>query len=289
MKLYNSLSRQVERFKPRTGSPVAMYVCGITPYDTTHLGHAFTYVMFDVLRRFVHTAHRWPVRYVQCVTDIDDDILRRAAETGTDWRQLGREWTLRFITDMARLNVLAPDHYPGATAYVRAIQELVERLLSLGRAYIAGGNVYFRVASDTDFATIAQLPHTELVRIAAERGTRIDDPNKTDPLDFVLWQGAAPGEPAWSSPWGLGRPGWHVECSAMASALLGPQVDIQGGGADLLFPHHACCIAISEAVSGVRPWVRNWVHTAMVRKDGVQTYALPILHKIESLGIRDQS
>lgn len=270
MQLFNSQSQTLERFRPRPGQAVGVYACGITPYDTTHLGHAFTYVVFDVLVRFLRTVHHWPVCYVQCVTDIDDDILRRATECATDWRQLGQVWTRRFTDDMARLNVTPPDRYPGATAYIGAIQAMVTELLRQDRAYQVGGNVYYRVKSDPDFAVMARLPYEELLRIAAERGTRTDDPNKLDPLDFVLWQGAAVGEPAWLSPWGPGRPGWHIECSAMAASLLGSPVDIQGGGADLLFPHHACCTTISEAVTGVRPWVRWWIHTAMVRKDGAK-------------------
>ena len=266
--LYNTLTHQLERFRRRTGEPVTVYVCGITPYDTTHLGHAFTYVTFDVLIRHLETVHQWPVRYVQNLTDIDDDVLKRATQTGEDWRSLGLQWTSRFTDDLTALNLRPPDRYVGATAQIAPIRANIEALLAAELAYVRNGSVYFRVAADPGFGALAALAHDEMLTVANERGNFPDDPNKADPLDFVLWQAGKPGEPAWHSPWGEGRPGWHIECSTIARALLGDQVDIHGGGADLVFPHHACEIAQCEPLTGVRPWVRFWMHVAMVRMDG---------------------
>lgn len=270
MRLYNTLTRSVERFRPSPNRPVGVYVCGITPYDTTHLGHAFLYVVFDVLVRHFETVHSWPVRYVQNVTDIDDDILRKAAQVNQDWRSLGQAWTQRFTADLAALNVRPPDAFPGATAYIPHIQRQVMALVDAGRAYARNGSVYYRVATDPDFGALAGLTPAEMLTTANERGNRPDDPNKTDPLDFVLWQAGQPGEPAWHSPWGPGRPGWHIECTSMATALLGTQVDIHGGGGDLVFPHHACEIAQAEPLTGVRPFARCWLHVAMVHMDGAK-------------------
>jgi L-cysteine:1D-myo-inositol 2-amino-2-deoxy-alpha-D-glucopyranoside ligase len=270
MRLYDSLTEEVQRFRPRPGQAVSIYACGITPYDTTHLGHAFTYVVFDVLVRHLETVHRRTVRYVQNLTDIDDDVLRKSAELGQDWRSLGSEWTERFTHDLTQLNLRPPDRYPGATAFVPTILRNVTALLQQGRAYERQGSVYFRVASDPDFGRLGHMDYADMLAMANERGNRPDDPLKEDPLDFVLWQAGQPGEPAWTSPWGAGRPGWHIECTSMGTALLGPQIDIHGGGADLAFPHHSCEIAQSEAVTGVRPFVRCWLHVAMVEMDGVK-------------------
>lgn len=268
MRLYNSATHTVERFRPRPGQPVGLYVCGITPYDTTHLGHAFTYVTFDVLQRHMRTVHGWPVRYVQNLTDIDDDVLRKAAATGEDWRALGLRWTAVLRADLGRLGLLPPAHYPGATSRVPEIIADVGRLIALGHAYERHGSVYYRTADDAAFGALAGLPRPALLDLANERGNDPADPNKDDPLDFVLWQAGRSGEPAWNSPWGPGRPGWHIECSTLATFHLGAPVDVHGGGGDLIFPHHACEIAQAEPVTGVRPWVRHWMHVAMVRMDG---------------------
>ncbi len=268
MRLFNSFTQQLERFRPRPGTPVSLYVCGITPYDTTHLGHAFTYIVFDVLGRHLAQVHGWPVRYVQNVTDIDDDILRKAGELDQDWRALGTAWTRRFVEDLTALNVRPPDHFPGATAYIPAILDSIAVLMRQQHAYVRNGSVYFRVDSDPRFGRLGHLDRAGMLATANERGNRPDDANKEDPLDFVLWQAQQPGEPAWRSPWGPGRPGWHIECTAMALSLLGAEVDIHGGGADLAFPHHACEVAQSEAVTGHRPFVRWWVHVAMVHESG---------------------
>ncbi|MDP9355574.1 MAG: cysteine--tRNA ligase [Chloroflexota bacterium] len=268
MHLYSTQTGRVERFTPRDGA-VGLYVCGVTPYDTTHVGHAFTFLTFDVLLRYLRfDGHA--VTYVQNVTDIDDDILRKAREVGTTWDQLGDQEIAKFRQDMRDLNALDPDHYVRATDYIPPMVEMIEKLLKADHAYEAGGNVYFSIESDPDFGKLSHLSRPEMLPVANERGNVADDPNKRDPLDFVLWQAAQPGEPAWDTPWGSGRPGWHIECSAMATSLLGPTVDIHGGGADLIFPHHECEISQSEHATGVSPFVRYWVHTAMVEYQGTK-------------------
>ncbi|HSG16505.1 MAG TPA: cysteine--tRNA ligase [Anaerolineae bacterium] len=266
MQLYNVLTRQLEAFEP-AGDPVTVYVCGITPYDTTHLGHCFTYASFDVLIRYLEFLGR-DVRYAQNVTDIDDDILRRAREVGDDWLALGNRWTTHFIDDSHALNILPPDHFPRATDVIDGILTAVQDLLTSGVAYESNGSVYFHVASDPEYGKLSRLPYDEMLPIANERGNRPDDPNKRDPLDFVLWQAEADGEPAWESPWGSGRPGWHIECSTMSAKLLGRPIDIHGGGADLIFPHHESEIAQAECGSGEGPFSRYWMHIAMVRYQG---------------------
>jgi L-cysteine:1D-myo-inositol 2-amino-2-deoxy-alpha-D-glucopyranoside ligase len=266
LQLYNSLTDKIEPFEP-SGQAVSVYVCGITPYDTTHLGHAFTYAVFDVLIRYLeHQGH--PVRYAQNVTDIDDDILRKAREVGDDWQALGNQWTAHFIRDLQTLNVRPPDHLPRATDFIEEIVESVERLIQCGVAYESGGSVYFDVNTWDEFGKLSDLSRAEMLETANERGNNPDDPNKRNPLDFVLWQAKAEGEPSWPSPWGEGRPGWHIECSTMAAQLLGETIDIHGGGADLLFPHHECEIAQAECATGRRPFSRFWMHTAMVHHEG---------------------
>jgi L-cysteine:1D-myo-inositol 2-amino-2-deoxy-alpha-D-glucopyranoside ligase len=266
MQLYNTMTQQKESFAPAR-SYVTMYVCGITPYDTTHLGHAFTYVVFDTLARYF-AFKGWPVRYAQNVTDIDDDILRKAGQVGEDWKELGNRWTRRYLADMDALNVMRATYFPRATEEIPRIIEMTQVLLDRGYAYEKGGSVYFHVDSCDRFGQLSHLPRGEMLPVANERGNNPDDPNKRDPLDFVLWQAARPGEPTWESPWGPGRPGWHIECSAMSQHYLGDTIDIHGGGGDLVFPHHECEIAQSEQYTGVRPFVRFWVHIAMVRHEG---------------------
>jgi L-cysteine:1D-myo-inositol 2-amino-2-deoxy-alpha-D-glucopyranoside ligase len=246
---------------------VSIYVCGITPYDTTHLGHSFTYATFDTLIRYLEYTG-FDVTYVQNVTDIDDDILRKAKEVGENWKEVGDRWTAHFIRDMQALNIRPPDYFPRATDVIAEIINTVEALLAAGFAYEADGNVYFHVDDWKEFGALSQIPRREMLPVANERGNRPDDPHKKDPLDFVLWQTQAKGEPGWESPWGLGRPGWHIECSTMATDLLGDTIDIHGGGADLIFPHHECEIAQAEGATGKRPFVRFWMHTAMVRHEG---------------------
>ena len=265
LQLYNSLSRSLEEFLPADAS-IAVYVCGITPYDTTHLGHAFTYTCADLLIRYLeYRGH--PVRYVQNVTDIDDDILRAADRAGEDWKALGDRWTAHFMQDMSALNVRPPDHYPRASEVIPEICAQVQQLIEKRAAYVSQGSVYFDLRSWPQYGRLSRLSRDEMLPVANERGNKPDDPNKRAPLDFVLWQAQAPGEPAWDSPWGRGRPGWHIECSSMAGKFLGETVDIHAGGADLIFPHHESEIAQAEPLSG-RPFVRYWMHIAMVEHEG---------------------
>jgi L-cysteine:1D-myo-inositol 2-amino-2-deoxy-alpha-D-glucopyranoside ligase len=266
VKLYNTLSKKLERIKPR-GDEISIYVCGITPYDTTHLGHAFTYTSVDILIRYLESKGT-KVRYVQNVTDIDDDILRRAKEVGEDWLYLGNRWTRHFIQDMQSLNVRAPDHLPRATEAIPEIIEWVKRLVDTGVAYESGDSVYYSVDAWDAFGELSSIERQDMLPIANERGNHPDDPAKRDPLDFVLWQAMAPGEPAWESPWGPGRPGWHIECSTLSTKYLGETIDIHSGGADLCFPHHECEIAQVEPVTNEQPFVKVWMHTAMVYHEG---------------------
>jgi cysteinyl-tRNA synthetase len=271
MKLFNTLTQSLEEFVPIDDKTVRMYVCGITPYDTTHLGHAFTYVSFDTLIRYLEFCG-YTVNYVQNVTDIDDDILRKARELGIPWDVLGKRETERYLHDMDTLNVRRPDVYARATQETPTMIEIILTLLARGNAYEREGNVYYSVRQDPDFGILARAiglsDYKSMLIIANERGNYPDDPHKKDPLDFVLWQAQAPGEPFWPSPWGPGRPGWHIECSAMSMRYLGPQIDIHGGGADLAFPHHTCEIAQSEHFTGKAPFVRIWMHTGIVHQDG---------------------
>jgi len=271
MKLFNTLSQSLEEFVPIDDKTVRIYVCGITPYDTTHLGHAFTYVSFDALIRYLEFCG-YIVNYVQNVTDIDDDILRKARELGIPWDELGRRETERYLQDMDTLNVRRPNVYPRATQETPTMIEIILTLLARGYAYEREGNVYFSVSQDPDFGIMARAiglnDYESMLTIANERGNHPDDPHKRDPLDFVLWQAQAPGEPFWPSPWGPGRPGWHIECSAMSMRYLGAQIDIHGGGADLAFPHHTCEIAQSEHFTGKAPFARLWMHTGLVHQDG---------------------
>lgn len=266
MDLYNTLSRTVEAIAPQ-GRLVRLYVCGITPYDTTHLGHAATYCSFDVLVRWLEYRGA-QVRYCENVTDIDDDILREGKKRGVDWRELGNAWTAHFMRDMIALNVRPPDVYPRATETIAEIVEFDRRLIEKGLAYESGGSVYFHVKSYPDFGQLSHIPPGEMLAVANERGNFPDDPKKRDPLDFVLWQAQAEGEPAWDSPWGPGRPGWHIECSAMNYKTFGPTIEIHGGGADLIFPHHECEIAQTVNFTGEDYFARIWMHTAMVGYEG---------------------
>lgn len=266
MHLFNTQTQQKELVTANAGK-IGIYVCGVTPYDTTHAGHAFTFLTFDILVRYLRYLE-FDVTYVQNVTDIDDDILRKAKELGTTWDELGRRETERYRQDMRDLNALDPDHYLKATEHVPEMVVLIEKLIEHGNAYERNGSVYFSVATDPEFGNLSHIPTGEQLAVANERGNIPDDPNKKSPIDFILWQAAAPGEPTWESPWGPGRPGWHIECSAMSAKYLGETVDIHGGGADLVFPHHECEIAQSENATGVRPFVRYWVHAGMVGYQG---------------------
>jgi L-cysteine:1D-myo-inositol 2-amino-2-deoxy-alpha-D-glucopyranoside ligase len=265
LRLHNSLTDRREILTVRDNH-VGVYVCGITPYDASHLGHAFTYVHFDVLIRYLrHLGYR--VTYVQNLTDIDDDILQKAAELGTDWRTLGEQVADQFLDDMYWIGNLYPDAYPRATDLIPDMISLIEELLRLGWAYQKNGSVYFKVRRYKPFGQLSKLPTDSWLPVANQHGNHPDDPNKQDPIDFVLWQAKNPGEPSWHSPWGEGRPGWHIECSAMSVKFLGCPVDINGGGRDLIFPHHECSIAQTECALA-EPLARCWLHTAMVTNQG---------------------
>ncbi len=267
LRLYDALRGAVVPFVAPADGPIGLYVCGVTPYDTGHLGHAFTYLSFDVLHRYLeYLGHE--VRYVQNLTDVDDDMLRRARETGEDYLGLGNRHVTTFLTEMAALNWLAPDIYPRATEHIPQMIAMIEVLMRRGHAYAADGNVYFSVASWRRYGELSGLPRDAMLPIANERGNRPDMPGKRDPLDFVLWQASLPDEPAWSARWGAGRPGWHIECSAMATAYLGNRFAIHGGGGDLIFPHHESEIAQAEGATGERPFVAHWMHTGMLRHEG---------------------
>ncbi len=245
-----------------------MYTCGITPYDAAHLGHAATYLAYDIVRRRLHDLGYRTV-LVRNVTDVDDDMLRRSRELGVYYLDLAAEEMARFSTDMDALGLLPADSEPRATSAIPDILGFVGMVLANGHAYRAGGAVYFDVSSWPEFGSISHYGREKMLELAKERGGNPDDPEKADPLDFVLWQPSAPGEPSWESMWGPGRPGWHIECSALALRELGVTVDLHGGGSDLIFPHHECESAQSEAATGL-PFVRHWAHTGMVCYEGVK-------------------
>ncbi len=264
MQIYDTLAGEVVPFE--VGPVVTMYTCGITPYDATHLGHAATYLTYDVLqRRLRDRGHE--TRCVRNVTDVDDDILRKARSLGVHYLDLAAAEVARFDSDMAALGMLACWSEPRATSAIADIRGFIGMVLDRGHAYVAGGAVYFEVASYPGFGELSKLDRTEMLVLAAERGGNPDDPAKRDPLDFVLWQPSAPDEPAWGSLWGPGRPGWHIECSTLAMRELDTTIDLHGGGSDLVFPHHECERAQSEAATGDL-FARHWMHQAMVRMDG---------------------
>ena len=264
MRLWCTARREVVPFTP--GRVVTMYTCGITPYDSTHLGHAAVYVTYDVLqRRLRDRGHE--TRCVRNITDVDDSILGKARELGVHYLDLAAAETARFDDDLKALGVLPAWSEPRATSAIADIRGFIGMVLDRGHAYQAGGAVYFDISTFPDFGSISGYPREVMLRYAAERGGNVDDPHKRDPLDFVLWQPSLDDEPSWESLWGPGRPGWHIECSALALRELGTTIDLHGGGSDLIFPHHECERAQSEAATG-EPFVRHWMHQAMVRKDG---------------------
>ncbi len=267
MLLYNSFTATKEPYIQPTDRSVTLYVCGVTPYDTTHVGHARTYIVFDTLVRYL----RWQgadVHYCQNVTDVDDPLFERAKRDGVHWQDLAQRETERFLTDCAALNIAPPTFFPRASEEITTMIPIIETLVQLGHAYVQQGNVYFDVQSDPHFGRMARMGYDDLLSTANQRGNNPHDPHKRNPLDFVLWQRGNPDDPTWESPWGLGRPGWHIECSAMATRYLGPQIDIHGGGSDLVFPHHSCEIAQTEAATGKRPFSQFWMHVGMVFMDG---------------------
>lgn len=259
MLLYNTLSGQKEELIPQN-DVVKMYVCGVTPYAPCHLGHAMSYIVFDTIRRYLEF-RGYKVKYVQNFTDIDDKIISRANELSIAPRELAEGFIAQYFADMDALNVKRADVYPRATEEIPKIIEVIEGLIQKGHAYEVGGNVYFNVGSDPDYG---KLSHRNLDDLKA--GARIEvDEAKEHSLDFALWKAFKPGEPHWQSPWGQGRPGWHIECSAMSLKYLGETLDIHGGGQDLIFPHHENESAQSESFTGVTPFVRHWVHNGLMQ------------------------
>ena len=262
MKVYNTLSAHEEEFVPQ-GDVVKMYVCGVTPYAECHIGHAMSYVVFDMIRRYLEF-RGYKVKYVQNFTDIDDKIIKRAQEAGVTPGALAEKFIAQYFSDMDRLNVRRADVYPRATEEIPKIVEVVKGLIDKGRAYEAQGDVYFRVKSAPDYG---KLSHQRLDDLQA--GARVEvGVDKEHPLDFALWKAAKPGEPSWDSPWSKGRPGWHIECSAMSIRYLGDTLDIHGGGQDLIFPHHENEIAQSEGFTGVSPFVKYWMHNGFIQLGG---------------------
>jgi L-cysteine:1D-myo-inositol 2-amino-2-deoxy-alpha-D-glucopyranoside ligase len=244
-----------------------MYVCGITPYDATHLGHAATYVAFDLLDRAWRSAGHG-VRYVQNVTDVDDPLLERAEATGEDWVALAERETELFRADMEALRVIAPDAYVGAVEAIPLVVAMIQRLQESGAVYDVDGDLYFSVTADPDFGSVSGWDREEMMRIFPERGGDPERAGKKDPLDCLLWQAERPGEPAWGSPFGPGRPGWHIECSAIAREYLGAPLDVQGGGSDLVFPHHEMSASEAQVAQPGTPFAKAYVHAGMVALDG---------------------
>ena len=262
MLLYNSLTRQKEEFK-QISDPVRMYVCGVTTYDEPHLGHALSSMIFEVMQSYMQY-RGINVKRVQNFTDVDDKIIDRAAENGIDWFELTQEHVDTFFEAMDGLNVKRADHYPRVSEEMESIIHLIGELVDLGAAYEAGGSVYYRVRRDEDYGKLSGRTIDGMAELA-----RLEpDLLKENPEDFALWKAWKPGEPSWDSPWGPGRPGWHIECSAMARRYLGDQVDIHGGGLDLVFPHHENEVAQSESATGVVPFARFWVHNGLLRMGG---------------------
>ena len=264
IRLHDTAQRALVPFE--TGPVVSMYVCGITPYDSTHLGHAATYLAYDLLiRRLEELGHE--VRMVRNVTDVDDSILPKARELGVNYLELADAELARFQADMDALGMRPPTSEPRATEAIDGMIEMVARLLDADHAYLTHGTAYFDVSTFPRFGELSHYPHDHMVRLARERGGNPDDPHRRDPLDFVLWQASARDEPTWRAPFGAGRPGWHVECSVMSMDALGPTLDLHGGGTDLIFPHHDCEIAQSESITG-ETFSRHWMHSAMVSYEG---------------------
>ncbi len=248
-----------------------MYVCGITPYDATHLGHAATYLAFDLVHRvWLDSGHE--VHYVQNITDVDDPLFERAERDGVDWRELADRETDLFREDMAALRVLPPHDYVAATEAIGEVVELVEKMLASGAAYVVDDpdypDVYFRADATQQFGYESGYDRDTMLRLFTERGGDPDRAGKSDELDALMWRAERPGEPSWPSPFGPGRPGWHVECAAIALSRIGTGLDIQGGGSDLIFPHHEFSAAHAESVTGERRFARHYVHAGMIGWDG---------------------
>lgn len=266
MRLFDTARAEIVPFEP--GDVVTMYVCGITPYDSTHLGHANTYVTYDLLiRRLEDLGHT--VRLVRNITDVDDSILPKARELGVDFLELAATETARFHRDMVALDTRPVEAEPHATEWVAEMVALIERLETRGHVYAVDGTVFFEVSTFDSFGAVSGYDEATMITYARERGGNPEDPRQRNPLDFVLWQPSRDDEPSWDSPWGRGRPGWHIECSAMCMGILGETIDLHGGGSDLIFPHHECERAQSEAATGTT-FVRHWMHAGMVAYEGTK-------------------
>lgn len=279
-----------QRIKPvdTSGEEVGMYVCGITPYDSTHLGHAATYLTFDlVYRQLLANGHK--VHYVQNITDVDDPLFERAARDGVDWRELGTSQIDLFRSDMETLSVIPPRDYIGAMEAVDEIVVMIQRLLDAGAAYkLDHGDIYAPIDATAQFGYESNLDRATMLKFFAERGGDPQRKGKRDPLDALLWRGHREGEPAWESPFGPGRPGWHVECSAIATNRLGATFAIQGGGSDLAFPHHEFSAAHAEAAHNTQRMAGHYVHSGMIALDGVKMSKslgnLVFVHKLTEAG-----
>lgn len=266
MQIFDTARGEIVPFEP--GPEVRMYVCGITPYDSTHLGHANTYLTYDLLiRRLEDLGHE--VKLVRNITDVDDSILPKARELGVDFLDLAAQETDRFHGDMVALNTRPVFNEPHATKWVAEMVEIIETLEAKGHTYAVEGTVFYDVSTFPSFGALSGYTEDQMIEFSAERGGNPDDPRLRNPLDFVLWQPSLPDEPTWPSPWGEGRPGWHIECSAMSMGILGPTLDLHGGGSDLIFPHHECSRAQSEAANGVT-FAKHWMHGGMVGYEGTK-------------------
>jgi L-cysteine:1D-myo-inositol 2-amino-2-deoxy-alpha-D-glucopyranoside ligase len=290
MRLYDTARRGV--FAMDSGPVVSLYSCGITPYDAAHMGHAFVYLTFDVLQRRLRDAGL-ETRCVRNVTDVDDDILKKARQLGVNYLDLAAREMARFERDMQLINLLPVYCEPRATSAIPEILTMIGELFESGHAYKVENWVYFEAATFERFGQVSHESRLSMIELAAIHGGNPDDARKRDPLDFVLWQPSLEDEPAWESRWGAGRPGWHIECSALARRELGDTIDVHGGGRDLAFPHHECEAAQSESVSG-QPFVRHWLHVGLVGLDGIKmskslgnlVFVSDLAQRVESTAIR---
>ena len=265
VRIHDTSSGGVVETRPE--GPARLYVCGITPYDATHIGHAATYLAFDLLNRAWRTAGH-EVAYVQNVTDVDDPLLERAEKVKVDWVALAERETELFRHDMEALRVLAPDHFIGAVESIPLVIDLIVRLQEIGAIYQVDSDLYFSVTADAAFGGVSGWTRDEMLRIFGERGGDPEREGKRDPLDCVVWRGKREGEPSWDSPFGPGRPGWHIECTAIALEHLGNAFDVQGGGSDLIFPHHEMCAGEAQVADPGQPFALAYTHAGMVAYDG---------------------
>jgi L-cysteine:1D-myo-inositol 2-amino-2-deoxy-alpha-D-glucopyranoside ligase len=267
LRLYDTASGGPVEVPPAADGAARMYVCGITPYDATHMGHAATYVTFDLINRLWRDAG-YDVHYTQNITDVDDPLLERATATGVEWADLAEREIQLFRDDMTALRVIPPQEYIGVVESIPLVVERIAELQAAGAVYEVDGDLYFAVKADPAFGSISSYDASTMLALFGERGGDPDREGKRDPLDCLVWMRERPGEPAWDSPFGRGRPGWHIECSAIALRYLGMTIDVQGGGSDLIFPHHEMSASEAQCATGEYPFARAYVHQAMVGLDG---------------------